>query len=437
MAETITSDEFGKIPLTETMLTKKGVDAAIASAVTSVYKYIGSASVSDLNTLAPSVANADETLKVGHVYNVTSDGTLAAGSVAVVTGDNVAWTSSGWDKQAASFNPAGLQTKITASGILKGDGSGGVTAATPGTDYVASLSQASDAVVTVTGSNGALTVDHAKKGPSSSGNTSKGDTTAQTPGFGDTFKAISATVDKYGHVTALAEHNVTIPSATAVATGTTGAKNGLMSADDKAKLNGVATGAQANVIEGVKLAGASGNLTPSSKVVTIPNAVATGETGATNGLMTADDKKTLGDLSSNAVTGIGTLTNNVSASISNGEINIGVAAGTSSTSGVVYLSDSVSESSAAASGHTAATPFAVKTAYNAAIAADDKAVNAQTRVTAIESAAGTLYTALAGLDATSMTTANAIKTLVSSLLSYLKAFAAASDNDNSTSYSAS
>jgi hypothetical protein len=302
MAETITSDEFGKIPLTETMLTKKGVDAAIASAVTSVYKYIGSASVSDLNTLAPSVANADETLKVGHVYNVTSDGTLAAGSVAVVTGDNVAWTSSGWDKQAASFNPSGLQTKITASGILKGDGSGGVTAATPGTDYVASLSQASDAVVTVTGSNGALAVDHAKKGPSSSGNTSKGDTTAQTPGFGGTFKAISATVDKYGHVTALAEHNVTIPSAVAVATGTTGAKNGLMSADDKAKLNGVAAGAQANVIEGVKLAGASGNLTPSSKVVTIPNAVATGQTGATNGLMTADDKKNLGDVTGAAGT---------------------------------------------------------------------------------------------------------------------------------------
>jgi len=36
-----------------------------------------------------------------------------------------------------------------------------------------------------------------------------------------------------------------------------------------------------------------------------------------------------------------------------------------------------------------------------------------------------------------MTTTNAIKTLVTSLLSYLKAFAAASDNDNSTTYTAS
>lgn len=55
------------------------------------------------------------------------------------------------------------------------------------------------------------------------------------------------------------------------------------------------TSAEANVIEGVKLDGAASALTPdASKNVTIPNAVATGETGATNGLMTADDKKTLG-----------------------------------------------------------------------------------------------------------------------------------------------
>lgn len=55
------------------------------------------------------------------------------------------------------------------------------------------------------------------------------------------------------------------------------------------------------------------------------------------------------------------------------------------------------------------------------------------RVSAIETAAGTLFTALSGLDASSMTSANAIRTLVASLLSYLKSFAAASDNDASTS----
>lgn len=54
-------------------------------------------------------------------------------------------------------------------------------------------------------------------------------------------------------------------------------------------------GGEMNVIEGVKLDGAVSVLTPdASKNVTIPNAVATGETGATNGLMSADDKKALG-----------------------------------------------------------------------------------------------------------------------------------------------
>lgn len=53
-------------------------------------------------------------------------------------------------------------------------------------------------------------------------------------------------------------------------------------------------GGEVNVIEGVKLDGAASVITPdASKNVTIPNAVATGETGATNGLMTADDKKAI------------------------------------------------------------------------------------------------------------------------------------------------
>ena len=52
-----------------------------------------------------------------------------------------------------------------------------------------------------------------------------------------------------------------------------------------------------SAIQGVKLAGAASALTPdSNKNVTIPNAVATGTTGATNGLMTADDKKRLGEV---------------------------------------------------------------------------------------------------------------------------------------------
>lgn len=54
-------------------------------------------------------------------------------------------------------------------------------------------------------------------------------------------------------------------------------------------------GGEMNVVDGVQLEGAASVLPPdvSTKVVTIPNAVATGETGATNGLMTADDKKAI------------------------------------------------------------------------------------------------------------------------------------------------
>lgn len=60
-------------------------------------------------------------------------------------------------------------------------------------------------------------------------------------------------------------------------------------------IGGGGGGGEVNVIEGVKLEGAASVLTPdASKNVTVPNAVATGEAGATNGLMTADDKKALG-----------------------------------------------------------------------------------------------------------------------------------------------
>ena len=77
---------------------------------------------------------------------------------------------------------------------------------------------------------------------------SAGDTTNQTPAFGGTFKVTSETVDFRGHTTALAEHTVTIPDATAIASVSgAGGSAGLMSAADKEKLDGVETGAQANV----------------------------------------------------------------------------------------------------------------------------------------------------------------------------------------------
>ena len=71
--------------------------------------------------------------------------------------------------------------------------------------------------ITTAATTDTITVTHDKKGPSTSADTSKGDTSNQTPGFGGTFKVTSATVDKYGHTTAFADHTVTIPSTAASA----------------------------------------------------------------------------------------------------------------------------------------------------------------------------------------------------------------------------
>ena len=88
--------------------------------------------------------------------------------------------------------------------------------------------------------------------------------------------------------------------------------NGLMTGQEKEKLDGIAPNSEVNVIEGVKLDGASYPLPlDNSKVATIPNAVAADTTGATNGLMTAADKKTLDGIESGAeVNAIETITVN-------------------------------------------------------------------------------------------------------------------------------
>lgn len=107
--------------------------------------------------------------------------------------------------------------------------------------------------------NGA-TISHANSGVTAG---SKGDTAAQTPTWGGTFKVPSGTVNATGHLTAFAEHNVTIPNSTASTSAA-----GLMSSTDKSKLNGIATGAQVNVLETVKVNGTA--LTNTGKEVDVP-----------------------------------------------------------------------------------------------------------------------------------------------------------------------
>lgn len=81
-------------------------------------------------------------------------------------------------------------------------------------------------------------ISHANSGVTAA---SKGDTANQTPTWGGTFKVPSGTVNATGHLTAFADHTVTIPGSEA----STSAK-GLMSSTDKTKLNGIASGAEVN-----------------------------------------------------------------------------------------------------------------------------------------------------------------------------------------------
>lgn len=77
----------------------------IASALAGVYKVKGSASVSQLNQMTAS------NLRTGDVYNLTDSGTLNAGSVSVVAGDNVVWVdepnNAHWDKLAGIIDLSG------------------------------------------------------------------------------------------------------------------------------------------------------------------------------------------------------------------------------------------------------------------------------------------------------------------------------------------
>ena len=100
----------------------------------------------------------------------------------------------------------------------------------------------------------------------------------------------------------ITDKRVTLPlAASATTSPVAAAKPGIMSASDKAKLDGIEASADVNVIEGVKLEGDSDVLTPdqSTKVVTIPDAAAdtSGSTPVyTHGLMSAADKEKLDTL---------------------------------------------------------------------------------------------------------------------------------------------
>jgi hypothetical protein len=169
-------------------------------------------------------------------------------------------------KQTANSDPTASGTTLTAIATISQDDNGVITAtkktiqSASGTqDGVMSSSHYTKIEGISTGANkveasttnGNIKIDGVETTvythPTGGAYTSKGDTVNQTPVFGGTFKVTSETVDAMGHTTVLAEHTVKIPNATAVAsTGGTGGSAGLMSAVDKEKINGIATGAEVN-----------------------------------------------------------------------------------------------------------------------------------------------------------------------------------------------
>jgi hypothetical protein len=93
---------------------------------------------------------------------------------------------------------------------------------------------ATSPIVATTASK-AVSLSHASSGATAG---TYGDSTTQTPAFGGSFNVNTETVNGTGHVTSISSHSVTIPNNTATST-----VDGLMSAADKSKLDGITPGA--------------------------------------------------------------------------------------------------------------------------------------------------------------------------------------------------
>lgn len=86
----------------------KGIDLKLGdintklSNLTGVYKIKGSSTIADLPTNP----------NIGDVYNITDSGTITGTEIVLSTGDNVVYTSEGWDKLAATVDLSGYQEKL-------------------------------------------------------------------------------------------------------------------------------------------------------------------------------------------------------------------------------------------------------------------------------------------------------------------------------------
>lgn len=150
-------------------------------------------------TVLPIDGSAD----IGDTYKVITAGTYAsqpakAGDTFIC--DSKTSSANTWVLIPSGDEPSGTVTsiKIQANSPISVDSSSAIT------------------------TSGTRTISHATSGATAG---SYGDTSAQTPGYGSTFKALSATVDTYGHVTSIGEHTVKIPNAPTVDTTLSGSSN--------------------------------------------------------------------------------------------------------------------------------------------------------------------------------------------------------------------
>lgn len=308
------------------LATHSQVKNYVDSVVAGEGKYRGIQTVATINTWT--VANLNNGDRV-----ITEDaGTITLGNFAVVANQELifwkdsesqVWQTSEGNyklKQTAKTDPTASGTTITAIDTIS-QNSNGEIAATKKTIRGATTSQTG--VVQLAGSIGATVASENNKAASEKAvrdaiNALDVSNITANLGASKTLSALSETDGKISATATpiqIAESQVTGLTANlgSKADKVTNATSGNFAALDESgnltdsgkKASDFATSAQGvnadSAIQGVKLNGASSALTPDSdKVVTIPDAVATGTTGATNGLMTAADKQKLNGIASGA-----------------------------------------------------------------------------------------------------------------------------------------